>query len=78
MIKERLAELVAECSDGEISAREALTAGVPLSALGMTSIAQLRLIDAVESEFGVEIDLTDEGVALLDDLDALAGRLATR
>ncbi|WP_181019610.1 acyl carrier protein [Nonomuraea typhae] len=78
MIKERLAELVAECSDGEISAQEALTAGVPLSALGMTSIAQLRLIDAVESEFGVEIDLTDEGVALLDDLDALAGRLATR
>ncbi|MFI6294270.1 acyl carrier protein [Nonomuraea sp. NPDC050790] len=78
MIKERLAELVAESSDGEISAHEALTAGVPLSALGFTSIAQLRLIDAIESEFGVEIDLTDEGVALLDDLDALAGRLAAR
>jgi acyl carrier protein len=76
MIKERLATLVAESSDGAITAREALAATVPLSALGLTSIGQLRLIDAIETEFGVAIDLTGDGMDLLDDLDRLAGHLA--
>ncbi|WP_055480633.1 phosphopantetheine-binding protein [Sphaerimonospora mesophila] len=78
MIKKRLAELVAESSEGAVTAQEALTAAVPLSALGITSIARLRLIDAIESEFGVEFDLTEEGMELLDDLDRLAGHLASR
>jgi acyl carrier protein len=70
-IKQRLAELVASASDGTVTAREALAATVPLTALGVTSLAQMRLIDAVETEFGVEIDLTGESVDLLDDLDLL-------
>ncbi|MEV2265219.1 acyl carrier protein [Nonomuraea africana] len=78
MIKERLAELVEESSDGALTANEALAASVPLSALGLTSVGQMRLIDAIESEFGVEVDLTEEGLALLDDLDLLAGRLSGR
>ncbi|GAA2357549.1 hypothetical protein GCM10010404_07980 [Nonomuraea africana] len=78
MIKERLAELVEESSDGALTAKEALAASVPLSALGLTSVGQMRLIDAIESEFGVEVDLTEEGLALLDDLDLLAGRLSGR
>ena len=78
MIKERLAELVAEASDGAVTAQEALAANVPLSALGVTSLAQLRLIDAIESEFGVEIGLTEDGLGLLDDLDALTGYLSAR
>ncbi|MEU4332473.1 acyl carrier protein [Nonomuraea dietziae] len=78
MIKERLAELVEESSDGALTAQEALRATVPLSALGLTSVGQMRLIDAIESEFGVEVDLTEDGLDLLDDLDLLAGRLSSR
>lgn len=78
MIKERLAELVGEASDGAVSAQEALTATVPLTALGLTSIGVLRLVDAIETEFGVAVDLTPEGVALLDRLDDLAAHLAAR
>ncbi|WP_049572073.1 acyl carrier protein [Nonomuraea sp. SBT364] len=78
MIRERLAALVAESSDGAISAHEALTATVPLTALGLTSIGQLRLADAIETEFGVTVDLTGDGLDLLDDLDRLAGHLAGR
>ncbi|MFI6321048.1 acyl carrier protein [Nonomuraea sp. NPDC050556] len=78
MIKERLATLVAEASDNAVTAEEALAATVPLTALGLTSIGQMRLIDAIESEFGVEVDLTGDGLALLDDLDGLAARLAAR
>ncbi|MEU4533386.1 acyl carrier protein [Streptosporangium sp. NPDC023825] len=72
MVRERLAEMVASASDGAVTAKEALAATVPLSALGVTSLAQMRLIDAVETEFGVEIDLSGDGLDLLDDLDALA------
>ncbi|MEU7691809.1 acyl carrier protein [Microbispora hainanensis] len=77
MIKERLAELVAESSDGAVTADEVLAATVPLSALGVTSISMLRLIDAIESEFGVEFDLSDDGMGLLDDFDRLAAHLAS-
>ncbi|MFD1939041.1 acyl carrier protein [Nonomuraea mangrovi] len=78
MIKERLAELVEEASDGALTAPEALSATVPLSALGLTSVGQMRLIDAIETEFGVEVDLTEQGLELLDDLDRLATHLAAR
>ncbi|MGI5282877.1 acyl carrier protein [Nonomuraea polychroma] len=78
MIKERLAALVAESSDGAITAEEAMAATVPLTALGLTSIAQLRLADAIEAEFGVAVDLTEEGLALLDDLDGMSRHLAGR
>ncbi|WP_113698731.1 acyl carrier protein [Nonomuraea lactucae] len=77
-IKERLAALVAESSDGAITVEEAMATTVPLTALGLTSIGQLRLVDAIESEFGVEVDLSEEGLELLDDLDRLAGHLAGR
>ncbi|GAT66859.1 hypothetical protein PS9374_02511 [Planomonospora sphaerica] len=72
----RLAEMVASASDGAITAGEALAAEVPLTALGFTSLAQMRLIDAVESEFGIEFDLSSAGIGALDDLDALERHLA--
>ncbi|MFC0862043.1 acyl carrier protein [Sphaerimonospora cavernae] len=78
MIKKRLAELIAQSSDGAVTPDEVLAATVPLSALGVTSIALLRLIDAIESEFGVEFDLSEDGMELLDDFDRLAGYLASR
>ncbi|GAA3445145.1 acyl carrier protein [Planomonospora venezuelensis] len=71
MLRERLAAMVAAASDGTVTAAEALAATVPLSALGVTSLAQMRLIDAVESEFGIEFDLSRDGVGVLEDLGAL-------
>ncbi|MCC5575151.1 acyl carrier protein [Microtetraspora sp. AC03309] len=71
MLKERLAELVSESCDGEITTAEALEATVPLPYLGVTSLAQMRLIDALEREYGVEIDLGGD-VAFLDSVDGLA------
>lgn len=51
-----LADMIAEASDGLISAEQALAADCSFTALGVTSLAQVRLIDAIESEFGVDID----------------------
>ena len=75
-VKERLAALVEESSDGAIAAAGALTGNVPLSEQGLTSLARMRLVDAIEAEYGVEIDLDARGWQLLDDLDALAAHLA--
>ncbi|WP_244894025.1 acyl carrier protein [Planobispora rosea] len=74
-LRERLAAMVAWASDGTVSATEALAATVPLSALGVTSLAQMRLIDAVEREFGIEFDFSDDTVDVLNDLAALERRI---
>jgi acyl carrier protein len=76
--KDRLAALVERASDGAVAAAEARAGGAGLSALGFTSLARMRLIDAVESEYGVEIDLAAGGFALVDDLDALTAHLTAR
>jgi acyl carrier protein len=77
-IRKRLAELVAESSDGDIPADRALHAGLPLSALGLTSLSRMRLIDAVESEYDIELDLDEQDWTMLDDLGALAAHLENR
>jgi len=69
-IRQRLAVLVSEASDGEITAAEAVAAP-SLALLGVNSLATLRLIDAVEKEFGVALDLVDATV--LDSVVGLAG-----
>ncbi|NUW41376.1 acyl carrier protein [Nonomuraea rhodomycinica] len=55
-LRERLAGLVAEATDGEVEAAEVLAGTARLADLGVTSLGFLRLIDAVETEFGVEVD----------------------
>ncbi|MFG2598912.1 phosphopantetheine-binding protein [Streptomyces sp. NPDC048462] len=74
-VRERLAGLVEVATDGEITATDVLAEGGSLTAIGVTSLAMLRLIDALEEEFGVLIDL-DGSFRQLDDFDALADRLA--
>jgi len=73
--RDRLATLVVVAWEGAFAAAEARAGGVRLSALGLTSLARMRLIDAVESEYGVEIDLGARGFQLVDDLDALTAHL---
>jgi acyl carrier protein len=78
VIKQRLAQLVAESSDGAITADQALATTLPLTDLGLSSLSRMRLIDAVEDEYGVEIDLDDTGWDLVDNLDSLAAHLTAR
>lgn len=70
--RERIAELVSEATGGEVKAVDVL-AGGSMIALGVDSLGLLRLVDAIELEYGVEIDLNRPGRPLdtLDDLVAL-------
>ncbi|GII89885.1 acyl carrier protein [Sinosporangium siamense] len=70
-LNEHVAQLVSEASDGAVTPDEALSASVPLPALGVTSLAQMRLIDALEREYGVEVDLGTD-VSHLESVAALA------
>ncbi|GGS71607.1 hypothetical protein GCM10010156_33170 [Planobispora rosea] len=74
MLRRRLAELLSRASDGDLGVEEIMSASGSLTALGVTSLTYLRLIDAVEEEFGVELD----GPAVLDTLDGLAAHIADR
>ncbi|WP_331766601.1 phosphopantetheine-binding protein [Embleya sp. NBC_00896] len=73
-LRERVAELIASVSDGEVSAREVLDTDGSLTAAGVSSLTFLRVIDALEGEFGVYFDL-DGDLAFVEDLDALVDRL---
>jgi acyl carrier protein len=55
--RRRVAELVERCSDGTVTLADGLAGEVPLTALGLDSLGLLRLLDAVEAEYGVELDL---------------------
>jgi acyl carrier protein len=70
-----LADMVAEASDGEVSAELALTSDHSLSALGLTSLGLIRLIDAIEDTLGVYLDLGADQPSL-DRFDTLASHLA--
>lgn len=73
-VRQRIAELMHQATDGRVSPAEALMDGASLSALGLDSLGFLRLIDAVEMEYGVEIDLDGAGPRL-DTMDDLIARL---
>ncbi|WP_327368065.1 acyl carrier protein [Streptomyces sp. NBC_01217] len=72
-LRGRVAGLISRVSDGELTEAEILAADGSLTALGVTSLTFLRLIDAVEEEFGILLDLDGP---MADDLDELVGRLA--
>ncbi|MFD0277607.1 acyl carrier protein [Kitasatospora sp. NPDC127111] len=70
-----LAGIVSEASDGELTAAELLAAAdTPFVALGIGSLVQLRLVDAVETRYEVFLDLDGDG-DFLRSLSALAEHL---
>ncbi|WP_433528589.1 phosphopantetheine-binding protein [Micromonospora sp. CA-263727] len=71
-LRERIAELVGEATGGAVSAADVL-AGGSMIALGVDSLGLLRLVDAIELEYDVEVELNGPGRPLdtLDDLVAL-------
>jgi acyl carrier protein len=72
MLRERVAALVSQASDGELTTAEILAADCSLTALGLTSLGYIRLIDAIENAFGFDIELDGS----LDTLDGLVGHLS--
>ncbi|GAA0434530.1 hypothetical protein Acor_08990 [Acrocarpospora corrugata] len=70
----RLAVMVAAATDDQISADDVLAGEHSLAALGVTSLSLIRLVDAIEDEFGVDVDpgLVDDFANLVADV---AGRL---
>ncbi|TXS37819.1 acyl carrier protein [Streptomyces sp. OR43] len=71
----RLAGLISDAMDGQISAAEILTARGTLTELGVTSLALLRLADILEEEYGLELDLADPEF-YRQSVDSLAVRLS--
>ncbi|RIV39138.1 acyl carrier protein [Micromonospora radicis] len=71
-LRTRIARLVSEATAGEVSAADVLS-GDSLVALGVDSLGLLRLVDAIELEYDVEVELGGPGrsVETLDDLVAL-------
>jgi acyl carrier protein len=73
-LRRRVADMVAVASDGEITSEEVLRSTGSFTALGVTSLTTLRLLDAIEEELGVEIDLGGD-VDFLDSLDSLVNEI---
>ncbi|WP_436760536.1 acyl carrier protein [Streptosporangium sp. V21-05] len=65
-----LAGALSTACDGEISAQEILDSDSSFVALGITSIATIRLVDAIEAELDIMIDFGGD-TWFLQDLDAL-------
>jgi acyl carrier protein len=74
-VRRRIAELVHDAAEGRVQVADALAAGASLSALGLDSLGFLRLIDAVEEEYGVEVDLDSPGPRM-DTVDEIVARMA--
>jgi acyl carrier protein len=74
-LRRTLADMIAQVSEGDIGPEDALAADHTLSALGLTSLARIRLIDAIEDTFGVEVDLSGD-LAVFERVDTLADHLA--
>ncbi|GAB2666183.1 acyl carrier protein [Nocardia goodfellowii] len=55
-----VAELVATATDGTIDAETAHRSEHTFAEAGMTSLSFLRLVDALEITYGIEIDLEND------------------
>jgi acyl carrier protein len=75
-LRQALAAMIADASDGALTAADALAGTHALTALGLTSLARIRLIDAIEDTFAIDLDLEDD-LSSFEYLDALASHLAS-
>jgi hypothetical protein len=72
-LRQRIAELVVTACDGEVDVDQVLGAG-SLVLIGVGSLASLRIIDAVETEFGRPLSIDDDP-SFLDSVDGIAEHL---
>ncbi|MET7423292.1 hypothetical protein [Dactylosporangium sp. NPDC005555] len=74
-LRDRVATILSSATDGEVTTGEILGGG-SLAALGVGSLAVLRLVDALDDELGVQLDLDAPGT--FDDFDDLVRTVAER
>ncbi|MFI6485644.1 acyl carrier protein [Nonomuraea sp. NPDC050663] len=70
VMRQWLAQALSRCCEGRLSADDIMAADCSFLAMGVDSIAMVRLVDAVECEFDVILD-----GRFPEDLDALAALL---
>ena len=73
-IRAWLAGATSQACDGRLTPEEVATAGVSFVAMGVSSLAIVRLVDAIDVEYDVTVDFTRHA---LDDLDGLTDFIAT-
>jgi len=73
-LRQRAAELISNATGGQVPVTDVL-AGGSLVALGVDSLGLLRLVDAIELEYGIEVEFDGPG-GRLDTLDDLVAVLA--
>jgi acyl carrier protein len=72
-LRHRVAELVVAACDGEVDVDQVLGAG-SLVLIGVGSLASLRIIDSVETEFEVPLGIDDDP-SFLDTVDGIVDHL---
>lgn len=70
----RVAELIAAATSGAVADSEVLAGQVALHDLGVDSLGWLRLLDALELTYGVEIDLASVDLHTAT-VDTIVGRV---
>jgi len=76
-MREWLAQTLAECCDGQVSAAEILETDSTLAAIGVGSLALVRLVDAVESKLDIIVELDDTWFRDLDSMTAYLSGLTS-
>jgi acyl carrier protein len=70
-LRQHIAAIVEQSSEGSVSKAAALTPGATLTDTGLTSLSYLRLIDKIENDIGVYIDLEGD-TSFLGSVDSIA------
>lgn len=73
-IRAWLATAVSTAGDGLLTPDEVATAGCSFVSMGVSSLAVVRLVDAIELQYDVTVDFTQDA---LHDLDTLTDHIAT-
>ncbi|SDK28082.1 hypothetical protein [Streptomyces indicus] len=64
LIRDGVLRLIVASHEGEISVQDVEAQGGVLEAVNYTSLSYIRLLDAIENEFGVYLDADEGGEAL--------------
>ncbi|MFD4375650.1 hypothetical protein [Streptomyces sp. NPDC058486] len=70
LVREGVIRLIVSSHEGEIGISDLQAHGGVLEAVNYTSLSYIRLLDAIENEFGVYLD-ADEGAEALGTVDGI-------
>jgi acyl carrier protein len=73
-VSQTIAELISRCSGGTLSAADVLARRDDLGSLGLSSLAQLKLLDLIEGEFDVFLG-GEEDMSFLNSLAGIEGHV---